>query len=100
MGYDEKYRRRAIEYWGEGHTQKETAALFKVGTTTLSVWKSRLKESGTLAPKKRKETWRKIDPEKLKKYSEEHPDAYLEEIAAVFECSDTAIMKAFRRLFI
>jgi len=98
MAYDIKYRCRAIDYWGEGHTKKETAALFKVGTTTLQVWKSQLKETGTLAPKKRRETWRKIDPEKLKQYNKDHPDAYLEEIAEVFGCSDTAIINAFRRL--
>ena len=98
MSYDIELRRRAIEYWSDGHNKKETATVFKVGTTTLQRWKSQLKESGTLAPKKRKETWRKIDPEKLKKYNEDHPDAYLEEIAAEFGCSDTAIIKAFRRL--
>ena len=98
MAYDIKYRRRAIDYWGEGHTKEETAALFKVGTTTLQTWKSQLNEIGTLAPKKRKETWKKIDPEKLKQYNDEHPDAYLKEIAQTFGCSDVAVMKAFRRL--
>jgi len=98
MSYDEKYRRRALEYWNDGHTKKETAAVFQVGTTTLQAWKSQLKEIGTLAQKKRKETWRQLDPEKLRKYNEEHPDAYLREIAQVFGCSDYALTKAFRRL--
>ena len=98
MSYDIKYRRRALEYWEDGHSKKETAAVFRVGTTTLAVWKAKLKETGTLMPKKREETWRKINPERLKKYNKEHPDAYLEEIAEVFSCSETAIRKAFRRL--
>jgi transposase len=98
MSYDEKYRRRALDYWGEGHTKKETAAVFKVGTTTLQMWKSQLKETGKLESKKRRETWRKIDPEKLITYIEEHPDAYLKEIAAHFGCSDTAVIKALCRL--
>jgi len=51
-----------------------------------------------LETKKRKETWRKIDPKKLKAHLEEHPDAYLKEIARVFECSDAAVLKAMRRL--
>lgn len=98
MSYDIKYRRRAIEYWNDGHSKKETAAVFQVGTTTLQAWKSQLNETGTLAQKKRKETWRKIEPEKLKKYNEDHPDAYLKEIADAFGCSGTAVIKAFRRL--
>ena len=98
MAYDKELRLRAIEYWNDGHSKKGTAAVFQVGTTTLQTWKSQLKETGTLEPKKRRETWRKIDPEKLKQYNEDHPDAYLEEIAEAFECSDTAIMNAFRRL--
>ena len=98
MSYDEKYRKRAIEYWVEGHSRRETAEVFKVSPSSLQEWKSQMKESGTLAPKKRRETWRKIDPEKLKEYNEEHPDAYLKEIAEEFGCSDTAIRKALRRL--
>jgi len=98
MSYDIKIRGRAIEYWKDGHSKKETAAVFQIGTTTLQGWKSKLNETGELAPKKRKTPWKKIEPEKLKKYNEENPDAYLEEIAKVFGCTDTAIAKAFRRL--
>ena len=98
MAYDIKFRSRALDYLSEGHTHRETAAVFGISTYTLSKWKSQLKETGTLAPKKRKETWRKIDPERLQKYNEEHADAYLREIAEEFGCSDVALTKAFRRL--
>jgi len=98
MSYDIKYRRRAIEYWRDNHSKSETAAVFKVGTTTLQRWKSQLNETGTLAPKKRKETWRKIDPDQLRKYVEEHPDAYQHEIAEVFGVRLFAIQKALKRL--
>ena len=84
MSYDIKYRERVIEYMNEGYTQKETAATFKVSTSTLWEWKSQLNETGTLSPKKRKGTWRKIDPDKLRKYVEEHPDSYQHEIATAF----------------
>ena len=64
----------------------------------MQTWKSQLKETGSMEPKKRRETWRKIEPKKLKAYLEQHPDAYLKEIAQVFECSDVAVLKAMRRL--
>ena len=98
MSYDIKLRQRAIAYWNEGHSKKETAAVFKVGTTTLQRWKSQLKETGTLASKKRKETWRKIDPDKLRKYMDENPDAFQHEVAAAFGVRLFAIQKALKRL--
>lgn len=98
MSYDIKYRERAMKYLREGHSYRETATVFGVSTLTLQAWKSKLKESGTLAPKKRKETWRKIDPEKLRKYVEEHPDAYQYEIAAAFGVRLYAIQRALKRL--
>ena len=98
MSYDIKYRERVIEYLKEGHTEKETAAVFKVSTFTIWKWKSKLNESGTLESKKRQGKWRKIDPCKLTEYIKEHPDAYLKEIAKEFGCSDVAIMKALKRL--
>ena len=98
MSYEIKYRRRAHDFWGEGNSKVKTAEVFKVSPSTLQAWKSQLKETGTLAPKKRRETWRKIDPEKLRKYMEEHPDAYLREIAAEFGCAIHAVEKALVRL--
>jgi transposase len=98
MSYDVRFRRRALEYWSGGHSKIETAAVFKVSTSTLQSWKSKLNETGTLEVKKRRETWRKIDPEKLKKYLDQHPDSYLKEIAKEFGCSDVAVLKALRRL--
>jgi len=98
MAYDIKYRRRAIDHLAEGNTVRATSVIFQVSTSTLERWKSQLKETGGLAPKKRREAWRKIDPAKLKDYIKQHPDAYLKEIAKEFGCSDVAILKAFRRL--
>ena len=98
MAYDIKYRRRAIDYWDEGHSKRKTAEVFKVSTSTLQKWKSKLKETGTLAPKKRKQTWRKIEPCKLEKYIDENPDAYLREIAQQFKCTIHAVEKALKRL--
>jgi transposase len=98
MSYDIKYRQRAIEYWQEGHSKRATATVFKVSPTTLQTWKSMLKETGTMVPKAPQRTWKKIDPSKLLEYVKEHPDAYLDEMAEEFGCSDTAIIKALKRL--
>ena len=98
MGYDIKYRQAVMNYIDEGHTDKETAATFKVSTFTIWKWKSKLKESGTLEAKKRENKWRKIDPEKLQKYIDENPDAYQREMAEAFGVCLSSIQKALQRL--
>jgi transposase len=98
MAYDKKYRLRALEYWGEVKSIRKTAEAFKVSTSTLQQWKSLLKETGTLEKKPLTRTWKKIDPDSLKKYIEANPDAYLREIAAEFHCTLHAIQKALARL--
>jgi transposase len=98
MSYDVKFRRRAIEYWNEGHSKRATAEVFKVSASTLQKWKSRLNETGRLDSKKRRETWRKIEPTRLMEFLGQYPDAYLKEIAKEFDCSDVAVLKALRRL--
>ena len=98
MSYDIQYRIRALKHWDEGNSKRATAALFKVSTSTLQKWKSQLKETGTHAPKRRRETWRKIEPGKLRKFIEDHPDAYLREIAQEFDCAIYAVQKALKRL--
>ena len=98
MSYDKNFRRRAIEYWNDGHSKKETSEVFQVSHFTLYKWKNQLKETGSLESKKRRETWRKIEPEKLKEFLEKYPDAYLKEIAEEFGCTDVAVLKALRRL--
>ena len=98
MSYDIRYRERAMSYLSEGNSYRKTATVFKVSTSTLQKWKAQQEAIGSLAPKKRKETWRKIDPEKLSKYVAEHPDAYQHEIAAAFGVRLFAIQKALKRL--
>ncbi|MFA5629820.1 MAG: IS630 transposase-related protein [Dehalococcoidales bacterium] len=98
MSYDVKFRKAALAYWANGHSKIETAQTFSVSHTTLQTWKNRLSETGSVEKKIRNTPWKKIDPVKLVEYVELHPDAFLKEIAEVFGCSDTAIMKALRRL--
>jgi transposase len=98
MSYDVKFRQTALNYWKNGHTQKETASVFSISTNTLQQWKNKLKGTGSVEKKVRNTPWKKINPEKLVEYIELHPDAFLKEIAEVFSCSETAVSKALKRL--
>jgi transposase len=98
MAYSEDYRRRAVEYYHEGHTQAEVKEVFKIHPKTLRDWEFRM-ENGNLKPlypDTRKP--RKLPPDKLADYVEQNPDDFLKEIGSHFGASDVAVGKALRRL--
>lgn len=97
MSYPEKYRQRTLEYRREGHTLLQTSQVFKVAIITIREWEKKLREEGTLAKRPVTRPFKKIDPEKLKAYVAQHPDAYIREIATEFHCCPTAVRKALIR---
>lgn len=98
MSYDIKFRQAALDYWKNGHSIREAAKVFSITARTLQNWKNKLIHTGTVEQLKRKTSWRKVFPELLEEYVKQHPDAFLKEIAEVFDCSDVAILYALRRL--
>ena len=98
MSYSRDYRERTIEYRQAGHTLEETHQVFRVSISTIREWEKRLKETGDLGKEELHRGFRKIDPEKLKAYVAEHPDAYQSEMAEAFGCSESGIRDALRRL--
>ncbi|MDE6087339.1 MAG: transposase, partial [Oscillospiraceae bacterium] len=54
------------------------------------------RETGNLSEKPLNRIFRKINPEKLKKYIEEHPDTMQKEMTEVFHCSKSGICKALK----
>ena len=98
MAYSKDLREKVIAYLGDGHTQREARDVFHISLTAINRWNQLYIKTGKLEDKKPLRTFKKLDPEKLKEYVKEHPDAYLQEIGDAFDCSDTAVMKAFKRL--
>ena len=98
MSYDEKYRKRVIEYLEKGHTYRGTSEIFGISPNTLATWKKKLKETGCLVDTPRQNKPKKIVPEELEKYLEDHPDAYQREIAQYFFCSQTAVYRRLKNM--
>ena len=98
MAYSEDYRKRVMKYLEEGNTWESAQRVFKISSETINNWRKKYKETGEIKDATRRRTYRKLEPEKLKEYVEANPDAYLKEIGEVFGCSDTAVMKALKRL--
>jgi len=87
-----------MEYLARGHSQRAAAEVFGINPETVNQWHQKYRKTGSLEKKPHHRTFRKLDPEKLRAYVAEHPDAYLQEIGDAFGCSDTAVLKAFKRL--
>lgn len=98
MSYDVKYRERVVEYRLEGNTLKKTSEIFKVSASTIKKWQKQHREQGHLEKKELKRPHKKIEPEKLKEYVSNVPDAYLQEIADEFACDESAVRKALKKL--
>lgn len=79
------------------HTIKETHEVFKVARSTIQKWERQYKETGRLEKKELHRSFRKIDPNRLKAYVPEHPDAYQSEIAEALGCSKSGIRYALWR---
>ena len=72
--------------------------MFHVCITTIRKWEKQLREEGHLEKKPVERSFRKIDPEKLRRYVADHPDAYQREMAKEFQCSESGIRDALKRL--
>jgi transposase len=95
--YTTDLREKALKY-EKTHTVKGTSEVFGVSKRAIFEWKKLLRESGSLKPALLNRKYRKLDPEKLRKYVEEHPDAYQREMAREFKVSMSCIGKALKKL--
>jgi transposase len=80
----------------EGHTLEELYKSFKIYPSTIEDWRKLLAETGSLKPKYSKTRKRKIDLAKLEATAKERPDAYLHELAELFNCTKSAIFYALK----
>ena len=97
MAYSTDYRKRVLEYIEEGHTQAEAQNVFKVGSTTIKEWKKLLSETGSLEKRPLDREARVYKSDKLCAYIEEHPQAFLKEIAEHFGGSISGANSALAR---
>ncbi|MDD3470823.1 MAG: IS630 transposase-related protein [Thermoguttaceae bacterium] len=82
-----------------GATFKQLKAVFGIDRKTHNAWVKLLRETGSVIPKQvflsRR---RKIDKDILRKAVEKKPDAYLSELAALFQCSVPAVFYALKKM--
>lgn len=98
MAYSLDYRKRAIELLEEGSSVQELSKMLGVDRKTLYNWKKR-EERGELETNypARRGAYR-INEAALKAHIEEHPDAYLAELAVIAGGSVEGVRHALKRL--
>jgi transposase len=73
--------------------------VFDVSERAIFAWKKKKsRETGNLERVPLNRKYRKLDPEKLARYVEEHPDAYQRKMASEFKVSTSCIGKILRKL--
>ena len=97
MSYEVAFRKRILKCFDEGKSMAEIARLFDISVSSIKRWRKK-QESGSLKDPVRKRSFQKIDPAKLEAYVLEHPDAYLSEIAEVFQCATSSVHAALAKL--
>lgn len=97
MTYSLDLRRKALKYLDKVGDRKKVAEAFGITLRTLANWIRKQKEH-CLAPKQRRSSPSLIDSEELKLFVQQHPDAYLREIAEKFGSSLQAVFYACKRL--
>ena len=84
MSYSVESRERVLAYRNAGHTLQGTRDTYKIAVSIIREWEDQLKRTGSLEADTPERAYKKIDPEKLKKYVKEHPDAFLKEMAEAY----------------
>ena len=97
MSYSVDMREKVMAYRAN-HSIRKTAKTYGISVRAIQDWEKIQAETGRLEKKPLERKWRKIDPEKLRDYVAENPDAFLEEIGEEFGCSGEAIRLALKKL--
>ena len=100
MAYNTDFKQGALDYIKEGYSHVEATKVFDVGVRTLFTWGKERREQGHLERKKRVVKKRKIPLDELKAFVEAHPDAFLREIAAHFDCAVPSVWAALKQIHV
>ena len=99
MAYSVDLRMAAVRHYkGSGDTFAETAKIFNVSESSVQRWVTQYEATGHVFDKPLSRGPKKLPPEALRAYVQEHPDDTQQEIAEACGCCNQAVSKALRRL--
>jgi hypothetical protein len=95
--YSIDYIKRSVEYRQEGHTFAQLREAFDIPSATFYDWEEKL-DSGYYNVKIIRERRRKTDKDELKRKKKKKPDIYLWELAEIFNCTESAVFYALKKM--
>jgi len=98
MAYDNKFKKRTVEYHLEGNSVRKVAKTFNISPNTLNTWLKEYKEHGEFLVKPKPANNTKLTEEALLAYFEENDDSYQTETAKHFGVSQSGVSRALKRL--
>jgi len=98
MAYDNKFKKRTIEYHLEGNSTRKTAKTFGISPNTLNTWLKEYREHGEFLIKPKPANNTKLTEEALLAYYAENEDSYQHEVAKHFGVTQAGVSKALKRL--
>lgn len=97
MAYDEKFRKRTIEYYESGHKYAETCKVFGISEKTLDNWLKEYRINNNYTYRTSSGRPAKVGEKELEEYLKKNPDSYQHEIAKHFGCATSSITRALKR---
>ena len=98
MAYSVDLRHKALSYYEQCKNISKVAAAFNLSRNTIYLWIRLKEQTGSLNHQVKGQNATKLDRQKLAQYVEQHPDAYLYEIAKHFNCTAAAICYALKQM--
>lgn len=97
-GYSLDFRIKVLDFLDRGGRVVDACNIFGIGRTTIFSWRQRKEKTGDVRAKDRPKKAYKFCEQALANYVDKHPDAYLSEIAQVFNMTPAGICVALKRL--
>ena len=98
MSHSKDLREKGLKYVERGGLIKDACKLFEVSRSSFQRWRAKKKQTGTVVSKSRTKSPYKVNNDELIAYINNHPDAYLNEIAEHFQVTAPCIFVALKRL--
>ena len=98
MAYSIDFRKKVLDYCERTHNIAKATDLFNISRNTIYQWLKLQQKTGKLEHQAKGIQPKKVDRKKLIAYLEDYPDAYLSEIATVFDCHPTTIHYALKSI--
>ncbi|MCI7678494.1 MAG: IS630 family transposase [Streptococcus orisratti] len=98
MAYSLDFRKKVLAYCKRTGSITEASDVFQISRNTIYGWLKLKEKTGNLNHQAKGTKPRKVDRDRLNNYLNDHPDAYLTEIASEFDCHPTAIHYALKAM--